>query len=360
VSQARELISAIDGGADLDDVRETDRDNLSGSTDAARRHWIRAQTIGLLTTARRLSGEEISYADEVESCYGVRPHPIEWDEVAEAHQRLEAVVPGSGPLAERFTTWRESHAVEPEKLIGAIETLADDLRERTDRMFGIPEGEQCEFVLVTKKPWSGFNTYLGGLRSRVDINTDLPVLSLSLPHLVAHEAYPGHHTEHSRKEVGLVRNKKWLEETIFLVGTPQCLIAEGLADLGLQVVMGPNHQKIAAEHFSSLGIRYDADTASVVAEASVVLQAVRATAAWRLHQEGVAPDEVVSELSRWALLPRPRAEKAVEFLIHPTWRAYITCYVEGYELCRTFVGTDPGRFARLISEQLVPADLQAA
>ncbi len=184
-------------------------------------------------------------------------------------------------------------------------------------MFGIPDGEHCEFVLVTKKPWSGFNTYLGGLRSRVDINTDLPVLSLSLPHLVAHEAYPGHHTEHSRKEVGLVRNKKWLEETIFLVGTPQCLIAEGLADLGLQVVMGPHHQKIAAEHFSSLGIRYDADTASVVAEASVVLQAVRATAAWRLHQEGVAPEEVVSELSRWALLPRPRAEKAVEFLDPP-------------------------------------------
>jgi hypothetical protein len=360
VSEARELISAIDGGADLDDPRETAHDDRGGSADAARRHWLRAQTIGLLTTARRLSGEEISYADEVELCYGVRPHPIERDVVEEAHKRLEAVVPGSGRLEERFSTWRESHAVEPEKLIGVIETLADDLRERTDRMFGIPEGENCEFVLVTKKPWSGFNTYLGGLRSRVDINTDLPVLSLSLPHLVAHEAYPGHHTEHTRKEVGLVRNRKWLEETIFLVGTPQCLIAEGLADLGLQVVMGPRYEQAVAGHFSSSGIRYDADTASVVAEAGLVLQAVRATAAWRLHEEGVAPDEVVSELSRWALLPRARAEKAVEFLLHPTWRAYITCYVEGYELCRNFVGSDPSRFARLIGEQLVPGDLQAA
>ncbi len=96
VSQARELISAIDGGADLDDVYETGHDSQGGATDAARRHWIRAQTIGLLTTARRLSGEEISYADEVESCYGVRPHPIEWDEVALAHQRLEEVVPARG------------------------------------------------------------------------------------------------------------------------------------------------------------------------------------------------------------------------------------------------------------------------
>jgi hypothetical protein len=360
VSEARELIAAIDGGAPLDGLSEDGRsvDGPATSADASRRNWLRAQVIGLLTTARKLSGEEISYADEVESCYGVRPRPIEWDEVAEAHNRLESVVPGSGPLAERFNTWREAQAVDPEKLLGAIDALAEDLRERTRRMFGLPDGEGCDFVLVTDKPWGGFNTYLGGLRSRVDINTDLPVLSLSLAHLVAHEAYPGHHTEHSRKEVGLVRNRKWLEESIFLVGTPQCLIAEGLADLGLQVVMGPEREHDVADHFRSLGIPYDAEIASQVADVTVVLQAVRATAAWMLHEEGADPEAVVSELSRWALLSKARAEKAVEFLLHPTWRAYITCYVEGYELCRNFVAGDPTRFERLVSEQLVPEDLR--
>ena len=121
--------------------------------------------------------------------------------------------------------------------------------------------------------------------------------------------------------------------------------------------MGPRPEPVAAKHFASLGIRYDADAAAEIADASVVLQAVRATAAWRLHQEGVDPETVVSELARWALLPRARAEKSVEFLLHPTWRAYITCYVEGYELCRGFVDDDPTRFSRLLNEQLVPADL---
>lgn len=270
VSEARGLLAAIDAGAALDES-EGDRG------EEGRRRWLRAQVVGLLTTARRLSGDEISYADEVESCYGVRPRPVEWDVVAEAHKRLEAAVPGtgSGPLADRFTAWREAHAVEPDKLLGAIGVLAEDLRERTERLFGLPDGETCDFELVTDKPWSGFNTYLGGLRSRVDINTDLPVLSLSLPHLVAHEAYPGHHTEHTAKEVGLVRRRHRLEETIFLVGTPQCLLAEGLADLGLRVVMGPRHEPAVAEHFAPLGIRYDADAAHEIAEASVVLQAVR-------------------------------------------------------------------------------------
>ena len=124
--------------------------------------------------------------------------------------------------------------------------------------------------------------------------------------------------------------------------------------------MGPRHEPIVAGHLRPLGIRYDADLAAEVADASVLLQAVRATAAWRLHQEGADPEIVISELAQWALLPRPRAAKYVEFLMHPTWRAYITCYVEGYQLCRRFVDDDPSRFSRLLSEQLVPDDLITA
>ncbi|HEY5252943.1 MAG TPA: hypothetical protein VIJ09_14850, partial [Acidimicrobiales bacterium] len=83
-------------------------------------------------------------------------------------------------------------------------------------------------------------------------------------------------------------------------------------------------------------------------------------AAWRLYVDGAEPDRVVEEVARWALLPPNRAAKAVEFLLHPTWRAYISCYVEGLPLCRRFVAGDPTRFARLLSEQLVPDDLVAA
>ena len=61
----------------------------------------------------------------------------------------------------------------------------------------------------------------------------------NLPRLVAHESYPGHHTEHCRKEAGLVAGQDQAEQTIFLVNTPQCLMAEGLADLALYAAIGP-------------------------------------------------------------------------------------------------------------------------
>ena len=348
VVDAARLIADLDGGAGEPELGAT------------RRRWLRAHVVGLHTSARKLAGEVIDYADEVELCYGVRPR--RWDEAAfeDAHRRLEEVLPGSGPLGERYVSWREAQAIDPDMLPAVIASLSEDLRERTDRQFGLPDGEHIDWDLVTDQPWSGFNYYLGDLRSRVAINLDLPVLSTSIAHLVAHEAYPGHHTEHTRKEVGLVRERGHLEETIFPVGTPQCLLAEGLADLGLEVVMGRRPEATVAEHLRPLGVRYDAEVAAAVAVAGEALDHVRGNVGFLLHADAADEADAVDYAMRWGLVNRDRAKKMVQFMTDPTWRAYISCYLEGLPLCREFVGGDPTRFQRLLDDQLIPADLLPA
>jgi hypothetical protein len=345
-ADARALIAALDAG--------------DGDLSAARRRWIRGQVLGLLVTAERFAGETIGFADEVERCYGVRPTRVDDDEIMAAQRQVDAVLPGSGPLGERLIEWREAQAVPPDKLQAAIASIADDLRERTDRLFGLPDGERIDFELVADEPWSGFNYYLGGLHSRTVINTDLPVLSTTLGHLVAHEAYPGHHTEHCRKEAGLVRQRGHQEETIFLVGTPQCLLAEGLADLGLEVVVPADRHEVIASHLRPLGIRYDAEVAAAVGEATELLgNAVRGNVSFLLHADGASAADAIAYAERFGLLPRNRAEKVVQFQTDPTWRAYVFCYIDGLRLCRSYVGDDPTRFERLITEALLPADLVA-
>ena len=345
VDRGRRLLAALEADGDLE---------------AGRRSWLGAQVRGLHTTARKLAGEPIGYLDEIEESYGVRPQLVPEDELAAAHRRLDEVLPGTGPVAARFHTWREAQAVPPEVLGPAVAALAEDFRARTQAAFGLPDDERVDFELVTGKPWAGFNYYLGGLRSRVAIDTDLPVLSPTLGALVAHEAYPGHHTEHCRKEVGLVRRRRQLEESIFLVGTPQCLLAEGLADLGLEVIVGRRPEQVLAEHLRPLGIPYEADVVAEVSVAAEALSAVRGNAAILVHDGGRPADEAVAYLSRWALLSPARAAKAVEFLVDPTWRAYVFCYIEGVRLCRRYVGGDSRRFERLITEQMLPSDLVAA
>ena len=98
---------------------------------------------------------------------------------------------------------------------------------------------------------------------------------------------------------------------------------------------------------------------AVVAQAGEALSAVRANAAFRLYEDGADPEAVIDEVARLELLPRERAAKAVEFLLHPTWRSYISCYVEGLPLCRASSTAGP-TFARLVTEQLLPSDLAAA
>jgi len=343
------------------DVRQlvADLDAGDGDLDGPRRRWLRAQAAGLHTAARKLAGEDVAFVDEVEACYGVRPVFVDHDVLADAHRRLDAALPGDGPLSERYESYRSRHLMTRDQLTEAVHTLAEAFRERTQERFGLPEGEHVEFELVTDQPWSGFNYYEGGLRSRVAINIDLPVSSTAIGHLIAHEAYPGHHTEHCRKEVGLVRRRGWQEESIFLVGTPQCLLAEGLADLAIEVLLGEGAEAQLAEILTPLGIRYETEVVAAVAGAAEALSAVRGNAALLLHDRGRPEDEAVAELERWGLLAHERAVKSITFLTHPTWRAYIFCYVAGLPLCRGFVAGDPARFERLLTEQLTPADLAA-
>ena len=69
------------------------------------------------------------------------------------------------------------------------------------------EGGQEEVYIVLSG--SGVMRIDGELRSRVSYNADLPASAVDIAHLVAHEAYPGHHTEDAWKDVELVQGR-WL------------------------------------------------------------------------------------------------------------------------------------------------------
>ncbi|NLA34801.1 MAG: DUF885 domain-containing protein [Actinobacteria bacterium] len=347
VADARELIAALEADSTLE---------------AQRARWLRSQTVGLHTVARHLAGEELDYLEEVELSYGVRPERITEDEVMAAQRRLDSTLRGglndsTLSLPERLSAMRERHVIPVERLRGVIDNLAQELRERTHVAFGLPADEGVIFDLVSDKPWSGFNVYQGNFRSLVTMNTDLPVLSTSIAHLVAHEAYPGHHTEGCRKEQGLFHARNQVEQSIALIGTPSCLLAEGLADLGLEALMGPNTDEAVEPMLRAAGVHYELDTVTALSAFSETLARARGTLALMLHADGRSTEDVIATAQRWFVVDEARATQMVRFLTDPTWRAYVFCYAEGHRLCRGFMAGDPRRFARLLDEQLTPPEL---
>jgi hypothetical protein len=275
------------------------------------------------------------------------------------------LLPGAGPLAQRLAEYRARDEIPPQRLEPAVHALSSALRDRVRSSVGLPAQETVHYEVVTDKPWSGFNYYLGDFRSRVAINADLGHRMANLPHLVAHESYPGHHTEHCRKEAGLVRTQRQDEQTIFLVNTPQCLMAEGMADLGLRAAVGPGWGPWAAEILADLGLRLDGELAERLEAAAAGLLGVRQDAALMLHDQGADPTDVLAYLQQWLLVPEPRARQMLRFLSDPLWRAYTTTYVEGYRLLRTWLEARPPaqplsqRYLRLLDEPLIPSVVRA-
>jgi hypothetical protein len=324
--------------------------------EAQRARWLRAQLVGLETVARKLAGEQIAYEDEVERCYGVRPRRVDEDVFEAAHQELDAALPGSGTVAERYQAWREGDGLQGDALAEVIAKLVADFQARAESLFSLPAGESVEIDYVTDEPWAAFNYYQGGLRSRIAVNTDVSLTPTFVTGLIAHETYPGHHTEHAWKEEFLVRRGQ-LEETIHLVGTPQSLIAEAIAGLASEILLRDEEQQVTASHMSGTGVAYDPDVSREVQQARIPLDDVSGNVALLLHADGGSIDEAEAYVRRWGLTSERRAKQGVRFVTDPVWRAYVTTYTDGYRLCRDWVGGDPTRFKRLLTEQLTPADL---
>jgi hypothetical protein len=331
-----------------------DADSILAETDD---RWLTAQVVGLRTVARKLAGDEIPYLDEVELCYGVRPELVPDSVFERAHAELEEALPGDGRLADRYQAWREANPLPREQLEPAMTSIAQDLRNRTRELYGLPEGEAAELDFVTDKPWSAYNYYLGGLRSRVTVNVDVPMVPSFITELMAHELYPGHHTEHAWKEQLHVRDAGRWDESILLIGTPQSLIAEGIARLAPEMVVD-DEDELTARHLAPLGIEYDAESAARIRRANEPLDFVVGTnAALLLHDRGLPPEEARAYVQRWRLMSDSRVDQSMRFITDPLWRAYVPTYSEGYRVCGAWVDGDRERFRRLLTEQLTPADL---
>jgi hypothetical protein len=79
-----------------------------------------------------------------------------------------------------------------------------------------------------------------------------------------------------------------------------------------------------------------------------------------IHEDGASEEEGAEYAARWGLRPLEEARRSVAFVTDPTWRAYGITYSAGEDLCRAYVGNDPSRFRRLLTEHVRLAELTSS
>jgi hypothetical protein len=331
--------------------------------------YLERQLSALRARVSMLQGKRLTFDEESRALYdAVAPRYTEKDFEA-VLVKLDAKLPGSGPLVQRYEKFKEAFIIPRDRLDQVFRTAIRACRDRTTAAVELPAGESFTVEYVTGKSWSGYNWYQGNFKSLIQVNTDLPIYIDRAIDLACHEGYPGHHVYNALLEKHLVRDREWMEFTVYPLFSPQSLIAEGTANYGIDVAF-PSAERLAFERDVLFPLaRLDAgrakdyyDTLALVDQLSYA-----GNEAARRYLDGQIDAAAAADwLERYAMMPRARAEQRVKFI--DQYRSYVINYNLGKDLVRAFVerrtrnDAAPARkwreFAALLSSPRLPSTLK--
>ena len=332
--------------------------------DARRKGFLGKQVQAMAAVICNLAGDPIDFVSEVELYFDITPEMTDEDTFQAAHAEIDKLLPGSGSLIERLVAWRESLQLKPDRILPVFELALHETRTRTQQRFQLPPGEDLSLHLVQDEPWGAYNWYLGDFRSRIDINTDLPVRADAAVPLISHEAYPGHHTEHALKEQRLYKHEGRAEHAVQLLLAPECVISEGIADNARQVIFEDSELvAFLQNHLYPLAglTNLDAEKQVRLGRAAQALRGVSGNAALLLLSEGRPPSEVQAYVEHYGLRTPEEASHSMRFLTNRLFRSYVFNYAVGKALLAPLLeGPDAlGNFERLLSEPFTPSQIRS-
>ena len=351
--------------------------DIPGVSDADRRDemvilrhdYLKRQLEALLTRVHMLHGPKLTFDEESEALYdAVAPvHPESY--FADALKEIDRLLPGDGPIVDRYDAFRQTFIIPSNRLARVFDRAIAECRTRTLPHVQLPASESFTVEYVTNKPWSGYNWYQGNYRSLIQVNTDLPIYIDRAVDLACHEGYPGHHVYNALLEQRLVRDRGWVEFTIYPLFSPQSLIAEGTANYGIEVAF-PGDERAAFEHdvlYPEAGLNPSQAAAYARVQALVDRLAYAGNEAARKYLNGQFDrKQATAWLAAYAMTSPVRAEQRTRFF--DTYRSYVINYNLGKDLVKQYVesksGTQPAKrwdeFVRLLASPRLPSGLRVS
>jgi hypothetical protein len=236
-----------------------------------------------------------------------------------------------------------------------------ECRTRTGAHMSLPPGESFTVEYVTGKSWSGYNWYQGSAKSLIQVNTDLPIYIDRALDLACHEGYPGHHVYNLLLEKHLVKERGWIEFTVYPLFSPQSLIAEGTANFGIDVAF-PGDEKLRFERdvlYPLAGLDPAlAESFGKVQRAMEKLSYAGNHAARRYLDGEIDARQAADWLVRYTLANPARAAQRVRFF--DQYRGYVINYNLGKDLVKRHVEALGGTEAEAEKRWRIFLDLLAS
>ncbi len=340
----------------------------TGLDDTVRRDYLRGQLGAVAAHLARLAGQAFTFDDEAEALYQVRPPVTPEADFEAALTRLDQLLPGPGPVQDRYQRARERVIVPTVRVDAVFQAAIREARERTRQHATLPASDHFRVEYVRDKAWSAYNWYQGGGTSVIQVNLDLPITIDRALDLAAHEGYPGHHVYNALLEQRFAQERGWVEFTVYPLFSPQSLIAEGTANFGIEVAF-PGEERLAFERdvlFPLAGL--DPQDAAFWArvQAELKLLAFADNEAARGYLDGRL-DRAQAEAYLMTYSLRTAAQAAQRLRFIETYRSYVLNYNLGEARVRDWVNRQGGTadqptrrwavFIELISSPQLPQAL---
>ena len=332
-----------------------------------RREYLEKQISALTARVRELKGEKMKFDEESRALYDAVAPTYSDSHFDDILKQLEGKIPGQGELWQRYEEWRKPFVIPKEKLDAVFQLAIKECRARTLAHIALPPNESFTVEYVTNKPWGGYNWYKGNFHSVIQVNTDLPIFIDRAVDLAAHEGYPGHHVYNSLLEKNLVRDRGWMEFSVYALFSPQSLIAEGTANFGREVAFPNKADRMKFEKevlFPAAGIDASrADEYYAVQDLFKDLDYAVNEAARRLINGEIDEKAAIEWLQKYAVMEPPRAEKRVKFI--ERYRSYVINYNLGEDMVKKYIekraGNDADKkwneFGKLLASPRLPSGL---
>jgi hypothetical protein len=315
-----------------------------------------------------LNGSVLPFKLESRALYDVTPVIESEDSLQKIIDELDKILPGKGEISERITALRKNFEIPKNKIAVVFDEAVKECRRRTAKYINLPAGENFKAEYVVNKPWGAYNWYKGNLFSVIQIATDFPVYIDGAVGLAAHEGYPGHHVYNILLEQNLVKDKGWIEYTVYPLYSPESLIAEGTAVVGEELIFPGNERMVFEKEilFPLAGLNTkDADLYYKVLSLQEKLSGAGVVAARNYLNGDWTKDQTVAWLQKFQLRTKERAEKYLSFI--ETYRSYVVTYNMGKIIIEEYLDNNGGTkdnlakrweiFSKLISTPQTPSGL---
>jgi hypothetical protein len=264
----------------------------------------------LLALLDTFENRQISYAERLRRQLRIETETVA-DSVLDGYRRtirenLDELGYRGGSLGEDVARFEKDTLVPAGAVLSTMAEYAREARRRTSEMMVLMNDEWLEPVRLDNVPFTAYCDYP---ERKMRLNLAFPFTRSSIKHLACHEAFPGHLVHLALRQRYVAESRMPLDGAQVVTSSASSPLFEGIADNGW---------------FFLDWINTPEDIVGMTLER--LRAALRCNAAWMLHAEGRAPEDVAPIIAEAGYQDLETAAGRIAFLRHGLRAPFVYAY----------------------------------